>query len=182
MNKPFVNKLSFTLEVKDLKLESDQQESLDFKQAFVVFEIDGKPLNKVGQEFDFAEIIASSFFGHDFYLFTCSCGVPGCANYHNPVELAIIEDQNLVYWTFPQEPGYKELEGEVYKFDLKAYLQLIESLQTQLIALNEKGVHVFSPEYTDCEDPPGLELLSLEKSIKNCLYYFANNIRREFLN
>lgn len=65
----------------------------------------------------------------EFDLFTCGCGVAGCAGFHSPVTHTIKD--GIVTWTFPKEDDYKT-DKKVYQFKekevTKAFKDLIKSM------------------------------------------------------
>lgn len=66
----------------------------------------------------------------DFYPFTCSCGVAGCASIWDGIYIK--ERKHSIEWRIPENSGYKFLDKRFYSFDKKEYLSEIERLKQTL--------------------------------------------------
>ncbi len=93
----------------------------------------------------------------EFDLLTCSCGVAGCAGFHDPVEVRRLQTptgQDLVQWHVPT-CGYERCIDEswgpgpwVLQFERMQLLQALAHLEAQLLeAERERG----AIEYPPCE-------------------------------
>lgn len=69
-----------------------------------------KPLLSVPEVLALAEAEYASF-----YLYTCSCGFPGCAGYFAPVQHEVKGD--TVHWTFPNNSPYGQEGVKVFNKD-----------------------------------------------------------------
>lgn len=99
--------------------------------------------------FDTAEVLARRDIGyHLFDLFTCTCGVAGCAGIHNDVHLRI--DTKNVQLQFPRvKPFIENLVPKhfpntetplVWTFDAKQYQLASEDLISRLLALEVENI------------------------------------------
>lgn len=82
----------------EVKLTPDYRELHDEK-LYLVFEltIDGmSPLEASDDDFDIYEFIMSTQKDGKYFIWTCACGVPGCAGYFNGIEVRT-EDE-ITYW------------------------------------------------------------------------------------
>lgn len=82
-------------------------------------------------------------------VFTCECGVAGCAGIFEDVVVKVAEQE--VRWTFPQDPFRERLapalvEGGplVIAFDRNQYVQALSELTRQIDALTEGSEGVFN--------------------------------------
>lgn len=66
----------------------------------------------------------------DFYPFTCSCGVAGCASIWDGIYVK--ERKHTIEWRIPENQGYKFLNKRFYSFDKVEYLSEIERLKQTL--------------------------------------------------
>lgn len=66
----------------------------------------------------------------DFYPFTCSCGVAGCASIWDGIYVK--ERKHTIEWRIPENQGYKFLDKRFYSFDKMEYLSEIERLKQTL--------------------------------------------------
>lgn len=66
----------------------------------------------------------------EFYPFTCSCGVAGCASIWDGIYVK--ERKHTIEWRIPQNSGYKFLDKRFYSFDKVEYNSEIERLKQTL--------------------------------------------------
>lgn len=78
--------------------------------------------------FDFAE----------FDLFTCGCGVPGCAGFHTSVIQK--KSDHSVKWIFPTDKSYN-VEKMEYDFDRIQFENTVESLRTKMLELEKDDTY-----------------------------------------
>jgi len=67
----------------------------------------------------------------NFYPFTCSCGVAGCAGIFDGVHLKV--RGRSVEWRVKKDIGYEFLDKRFYQFDKTNYFNMIERLKGELI-------------------------------------------------
>lgn len=82
----------------EAKLSPDYRELAD-KKLYLAFDlaIDGvSPLQNSADDFDIYEFIMSTRKDGKYFIWTCSCGVPGCAGYFNGIEVRI--EGEITYW------------------------------------------------------------------------------------
>ena len=82
----------------EVKLISDYRE-LAAKKLFLTFDlaIDGvSPLQNNDDNFDVYEFVMSTRKEGTYFIWTCSCGVPGCAGYFDGIEVRI--EGASTYW------------------------------------------------------------------------------------
>ena len=89
--------------------------------------IDGKnPLMAPNDDdFDIRELLISGKPGHKeaVFILTCSCGIPGCAGYHDGIKVAFSD--NTVEWIDQDQ----EL---TYQFSKGVYLSILKTLYKEL--------------------------------------------------
>jgi hypothetical protein len=101
--------------------------------------LDGVPLMK--GVFDAVDLLLHGVGNADTDLYTCSCGVAGCAGFH--YEVALREGADFMAWEFPEEPYRTCLPGERFpagqplrlEFDKAQYAQALATLEQDLAAL-----------------------------------------------
>lgn len=71
-------------------------------------------------------------------LFTCSCGVPGCAGFHEPITQTRTNGQ--VLWAVPDEKTAKLLGADHLVFDAAAFDAAIAALYTTLLDFEGQGI------------------------------------------
>lgn len=74
-----------------------------------------------------------------FFAFTCSCGVPGCAGFFDPViqQLESINSVDFVKWSVAPNKS-TSIAGD-YLFPAQKYYAAIDELKTKLINLEQDG-------------------------------------------
>lgn len=72
----------------------------------------------------------------EFDLFTCSCGVAGCAGFQNPI-IQNIKD-NIVTWIFPDSNDYVT-DKKIYNFELEQFKKVFSELFLEIIRLENKN-------------------------------------------
>lgn len=106
--------------------------------------VDGMPLHD-GYVFDVSPLIGYGLRNASTDLYTCSCGIAGCAGIHDEVELQVSDD--AMVWLFPEVPFRKTLPAALFpanqplavRFDREQYRQALQSLEAQLLALAADG-------------------------------------------
>lgn len=73
----------------------------------------------------------------EFDLFTCSCGVAGCAGFQSPVTQTI--QNEVVTWKFPEENDYTT-DKKVYEFSKVEYQKEFEKLIAHMVALEKENI------------------------------------------
>lgn len=123
-----------------------------------VFRVNGKPLfRQDGYTVDTLGVLIRGADEGEFDLLTCSCGVAGCAGFHDPVEvrrLVAPSGETVVQWHVPL-CGYDRCIAEswgpgpwVFQFESAQLARAIAQLEAGLLeAEREHGVI----EYTPCE-------------------------------
>ncbi len=84
----------------------------------------------------FSVLSAAQFKYSEFFLFTCSCGTPQCAGFHDVIQQKIIN--NHVYWYFPKENYYKNKKIE-YVFDKSEFFNEINHAKEMILELAKKN-------------------------------------------
>lgn len=99
--------------------------------------------------FNGAETVAASQYDlSEFDLFTCSCGIAGCAGFQTPIKQEKTEQS--VQWTFPTGENYK-VEKNVYVFDKAEFEKTFLTLQETILAHERNNQHLVS-SCSDHED------------------------------
>jgi hypothetical protein len=162
--------LSFNVVVVDLVDSSDEgAPARPYRLLEARPLVDGTPLLD-GYVFDVAPLIGYGLRDVETDLYTCSCGVAGCAGIHENVQLRV--DRDSVAWTFPEEPFRKEMCAELFpadapltvRFERKQYKQALRDVEAELLALAADGgapvVLAAGSAYPDLSTP-------LKKVLKN---------------
>ncbi len=140
-----------------------------------VFKVNGEPLFRQDQyTVDTLDVLIRAADEGEFDLLTCSCGVAGCAGFHDPVEVRRIQTptgQDLVQWHVPT-CGYERCIDEswgpgpwVLQFERSQLLQALVQLEAQMLEAERKHGAI---EYPPCEplseyfepSPPLAEVLA----------------------
>lgn len=82
----------------EISLEPDYQEiSNGILHLKVKVAIDSIfPLDNPDDDFDIVELINSTRSDGNYFMWTCSCGVPGCAGYYNGIK--VVSDDKETTW------------------------------------------------------------------------------------
>jgi len=168
-----VHSLSFKVFVVDLV---DGSEDGGPGRPYRVLEarplVDGVPLLK-GYVFDIAPLIGYGLRDVDTDLYTCGCGVAGCAGIHDHVKLRV--DGEVMTWTFPEEPFRKELAADLFpagaaltlRFDATRYRKALRRVEAELLALAADGgapvVLAAGSAYPDLDTPLKKVLKTIRK-------------------
>lgn len=154
--------------------DSFQYETVDFKGYNLTLSLNDEVFKN--QLLNFVEVLCLiDLHFAEFDLFTCSCGIPGCAGYHYSV-LQTVED-GIVTWTFPESGDYKT-KKKVYRFDLIAFKKVLKETIKQVKSLEkEKIYHSLlvrdDSDYVDYEDDGQTAKYSIRnKFIKEFKYIF----------
>jgi hypothetical protein len=169
-----VHFLSFKVFVVDQVDSSPEEDGTG--QPYRVLEarpmVDGVPLLE-GYVFDIAPLIGYGLRDVDTDLYTCGCGVAGCAGIHEHVQLRA--DRSLMTWTFPEEPFRKELAAGMFpaeapltlRFAKKQYRQALKLVEAEMLALAADGgapvVLAAGSAYPDLRTPLKKVLKSVRK-------------------
>lgn len=84
-------------------------------------------------------IPASKFDFAEFDLFTCGCGVAGCAGFHT--EVIQNKKEKAVQWTFPNDQSYN-VNKLIYEFERLDFEGQIEDLRSQMLKLEKLNMHL----------------------------------------
>jgi hypothetical protein len=168
-----VHSLSFKVFVVDLV---DSSEDGGPGRPYRVLEarplVDGVPLLK-GYVFDIAPLIGYGLRNVDTDLYTCGCGVAGCAGIHDNVKLRV--DGEAMTWTFPEEPFRSELDADLFhagapltlRFDATRYRKALRRVEAELLALAADGgapvVLAAGSAYPDLDTPLKRVLKTIRK-------------------
>lgn len=76
----------------------------------------------------------------DIDLYTCSCGVPGCAGFNGDVKHIVAGDR--VRWIFRDSEGghFSAVAPREYSFDKGAFLDAVEGLKSGIQSMVDSGV------------------------------------------
>lgn len=90
--------------------------------------------------FNGCEVVPASRYDFaNFDLFTCSCGVAGCAGFHT----AVIQEKTseTVKWIFPNDNSYSVDKIE-FEFNRPQFEQEFEKLRTKMLELEKNNMHL----------------------------------------
>lgn len=117
--------------------ETFQYETVDFKGYNLTLSLNDEVFKN--QLLNFVEVLCLiDLHFAEFDLFTCSCGIPGCAGYHYSV-LQTVED-GIVTWTFPESGDY-QTKKKIYRFDLIAFKKVLKETIKQVKALEKEKIY-----------------------------------------
>lgn len=120
--------------------EPSESKKTNYKSCDVIVKINEEVLPH--SFFNGNQVISSSNFQFvEFDLFTCSCGVPGCAGFQIPIYQK--NNNTTVTWTFPEEDIYKT-NKKVYKFDKQQFQESFYILYSNLLKLESEHVFLLS--------------------------------------
>lgn len=144
-----VRVLSFSITSErrlDFEYVGESREELEVEKQVVIVRplVDGKPITDA-YVFDVVDMITLGPDDTEFYPFTCSCGVAGCAGIYAPT---IQKTENgILSWYLPDEEhdGFRSNVNTeviapdqplVLSFDKEQFEKAVADLETSLIALN----------------------------------------------
>lgn len=159
--------LGFAIETERL-VEEDGDSSRPYVSVNVRLLVNGKEPTKT-HTFDARTVVAYGARSCHVDLYTCSCGVAGCAGIHDDV--AIVANADTVTWTFPEDPFRAQFDAELFpadrplqvQFDTRQYLQALADLEAQLFELvmsSEEHAALVPYTYPDFDRVIGEELVS----------------------
>lgn len=103
------------------------------------------------------------------FIFTCSCGVPGCVGWWNGIKIKM--RKNTVEWRIPKENVKGKLSKSFYSFKTEEYIEL----QNRIL----KGLIICAKENDASVTPmtKGLfsEIITTKKLKENINRYVGNN-------
>lgn len=90
--------------------------------------------------FNGCQVVAASRYDFaEFDLFTCSCGVSGCAGFH--IEIIQNKTGDKVKWTFPDDKSYA-VEKLEFEFERVEFEQEFEQLRTKIFELEKDNAYM----------------------------------------
>lgn len=119
----------------------------DYGQAYRLIEvrpvIDGLQLS--ADVFDATYVLAAGLRPMALDIFTCDCGVAGCAGIFEEAEIQV--SKNLVSWAFPESTFKPRLNADlvsaapllVFEFEKSAYRQALKTLKSDLLAQEKES-------------------------------------------
>lgn len=123
-------------QIKFVIEEPTTLEGVDFKRYDVAVCLNEKKLPH--NLFNVAEVLpVYKYHFAEFDMFTCSCGVAGCAGFQTPV-VQTVKD-GIVTWTFPEGNEYKT-DKKVYQFDQKQFKEVFSQLNKDMFALEKQKI------------------------------------------
>ncbi len=171
-----MDKIQFIFSQPKLILENSSIQSYQIKVV-----LNGKILGD--SMFNTAYVIAASKFNFsEFFLFTCSCGVPECAGFHEP----IIQEKfdGTVKWIFPKE-NYYQTEKLNYQFSQMEFENEFESAYQKIVSLEKKHFVCQSmiDEYGEALSiDMNLEHIIKSYQEKNDFHLFLKENLKDFIN
>lgn len=131
-----MNTLTFVLDTNKLESPFDGKPYLGIEATPLV---DGQVVSHMA--FDALAALQGAASNYADYLLTCSCGIPGCGNVAAPVVVHC--DEHTVSWQFalPEYNSHLTKEARAmlahgrFVFDRHQYLQALENLKVEIIAL-----------------------------------------------
>ena len=121
--------------------------------------------------FNAAEVLSANKYNNvGFDLFTCSCGVAGCAGYFNQIKQHKTTEN--VQWRFPDDDDMYAVDKQTYTFDRKQFDTEFKNLLECFITLEKRKIYHESV-LTDLSYKPTIE--SIQDLMK---FYDKQNKRR----
>lgn len=121
-------------QIKFVIEEPSTLEGVDFKRYDVAVYLNDKKL--AHNLFNAAEVLpVYKYHFAEFDMFTCSCGIAGCAGFQAPVIHTAKE--GIVTWTFPEGDSYKT-DKKVYQFVQSEFQEVFAKLNKDMLALEKK--------------------------------------------
>lgn len=154
------------------------EEGVEVKESLKEYEI-SVYLNNVKMPhniFNASEVLpVSNYHTASFDLFTCGCGVAGCAGFHSPVVQKI--KNKIVTWKFPESNDY-QTEKKEYHFDEKEFKETFTKLINKMLELESINSHHSSmlrneSIYVEVVQNSGNNLYEISK-IKESLDWYNN--------
>lgn len=178
-------KLSFSFDTATLASEAfnENNEEIDgppYRSVEARPVVDGLPLLPTGYLFDTLAVLSYGRKTCATDLFTCSCGVAGCAGIHEEVE--IVRTVRDVSWTFPEDPFRTRLEPRLFpagefltvRFARGQYDAALRALERELEVMGaDGGLPVVIPP----DSSPDLSL-SVRTQIQNAKKFAAQYLKR----
>ncbi|MCC5612114.1 hypothetical protein LC612_36615 [Nostoc sp. CHAB 5834] len=128
------NQISFAVSATQAVIED-----AEVVHADVALLLDNLPLTSGSPIVDVLSLLEQSTKEGDFSLFTCACGVPGCAGYHEDVFLSL--ERDFILWHVPST-GYRKHFTDKYedgpwnfRFSTSLYRGALDKLKADLFAL-----------------------------------------------
>lgn len=165
------------------KIKFIVEEGVDVKESLKEYDI-SVYLNDVKMPhniFNASEVLpVSNYHTASFDLFTCGCGVAGCAGFHNPVVQKI--KNNIVTWKFPDSNDYTTDKKE-YQFDEKEFKESFTKLINKMLELESLNAHHSSmlkneAMYGSYDEESGDPLYEISK-IQDSLDWYNNRYTGE---
>jgi hypothetical protein len=116
----------------EVNLTPDYREIAD-KKLYLAFSVQidgGSPLQNTDDDFDIVESILSTRKDGNYFIWTCACGVPGCAGYFNGIQVCTEGDstywmdrdldKNYSFGSNSLRENALALEGEIKKWNSNA--------------------------------------------------------------
>lgn len=141
--------------------EDSQPEGRQYRSIQVRPLVDGQQLVE-GYVFDALTVIAHGCRSADVDLFTCSCGIAGCAGIFDDARIEVSDTH--VSWTFPEEPFREKLNAELFPasapltvcFEREHYASAVAGLEQSLLGMSVDGglpVSLVPDFLPDLDDP-----------------------------
>lgn len=178
--------LSFRLDHKVAPFDGHSGEVLgDVRWTSVIPMVDGVSIPLPGM---FDALLAWNMRKEGRYdepLFTCSCGVPECAGYHNGMQVVISGD--TVEWVFPMEHPYRSGLSSFFEegtpmtwvFDRVMYTQVLTNLRRAILDLEatQPEAPVVLDDGSRLDSLPAPIALRMEAEDKQLQTYFQKRER-----
>lgn len=84
-------------------------------------------------------LASSSIDNCEFNLYTCSCGVPECAGYYEPIQQYTNDD--IVTWKFPEKSPYI-IDKQIYNFEKKRIFSTLTEIKEHILNLSTQNVFI----------------------------------------
>ncbi|MBK3780439.1 hypothetical protein G3A43_09390 [Paraburkholderia aspalathi] len=158
--------------------EGSQPEGRQYRSIQVRPLVDGQQLVE-GYVFDALTVIAHGCRSADVDLFTCSCGISGCAGIFDDARIEVSE--TLVSWTFPEEPFREKFNPGLFPvgapltvcFEREHYASAVAGLEQALLGMSiDGGLPVsLAPDFLpDLDDPLSKQFNAARTKVNEALH------------
>lgn len=124
-------------QIKFVVEEPTPLEGVDFKRYDVSVYLNDKKLPHT--LFNAVEVLpVYKYHLAEFDMFTCSCGIAGCAGFQSPVVQKV--KGSIVTWTFPEGKDYTT-DKKIYQFEQSQFKEVFEKLTKEMFALEKQKIN-----------------------------------------
>lgn len=141
-----LDKIDLKFQFIEIPKEQRSQYNSFHSQLSLKFSLNGQEFNTPIDNYVLIDSINDHRWGDnneysEFYIITCSCGVPSCNNIHNGIFIESNED--TITWKIPPDEGYEKylnlFSKDTYIFDKNEYIKTFSLLPQVLEKVTKNG-------------------------------------------